>query len=70
MINFSTALQGMSCAETRLDRMSQRVAKDPAAAADPNLAVDTVDARNQFTANLDTAKVSDQMTQKLLNLLA
>ena len=70
MINFSTPLQGLSMAETQLNRVAQRVARDPAAGADPNTAVDTLEAKNQFGANLDTLKVGDEMTQATLNLLA
>ncbi|HTX39409.1 MAG TPA: hypothetical protein VME43_30535 [Bryobacteraceae bacterium] len=70
MIEFSTPFQGMGYAESRLNRVAQRVAQDPAEAADPNTAVDAIEARNQFAANLDTVKVGDEMTQATLNLLA
>jgi hypothetical protein len=70
VIDFSSPLQGMGMAESRLNRVAQRVARDPTEAADPNTAVDTIDARNQFSANLDTLKVGDEMTRTTLNLLA
>jgi hypothetical protein len=60
----------MGAAETRLNRVAQRVSQDPAAGSDPNLAVDTIEARNQFAANLNTVKVGDEMTKATLDLLA
>jgi hypothetical protein len=70
VIDFSAPLQGLSTVESRLNRVAQRVAQDPSEAADPNTAVDTVEARNQYTASLDTLKAGDEMTQATLNLLA
>ena len=70
MIDFSTPLQGMGYAESRLNRVAQRVVQDPEEAAEPANAVDEIEARNQFAANLNTVKVGDEMTQATLNLLA
>jgi hypothetical protein len=69
LIDFSAPLQGVSTAESRLNRVAQRVAQDLSKAADPNTAVDAVEARKD-TASLDTLKVGDEMTQATLNLLA
>jgi hypothetical protein len=49
--------------------VAQRVAQDLSKAADPNTAVDAVEARKD-AASLDTLKVGDEMTQATLNLLA
>jgi hypothetical protein len=57
-------------AEGRFDRAAQRIAQNPADAGDPNTAVDAVEARNQYEANLKTLKMGDEMTQSTLNLLA
>lgn len=70
MIDFSAPLQGMHVAESRLNRVAQRVAASPEEGADPNTAVDALEARNQFAANLNTVKIGDEMTQATLNLLA
>ena len=70
MIDFSTPLQGMHVAESRFNRVAQRVAASPEASGDPNTAVDEIEARNQYAANLNTVKVGDEMTQATLSLLA
>ena len=70
MINFSAPLQGINYAESSLNRVAQRVAKDPSEADDPNNAVDTIQAANQYTANLATLKTGDEMTQSTLSMLA
>ena len=70
MINFSTPLQGLGIAEGQFSRAAQRIAQNPADAGDPNTAVDAVQARNQYEANLRTLKMGDEMTQATLNLLA
>jgi hypothetical protein len=70
MIDFSTPLQGLGYAESGLNRVAQRVARNPEEAADPDNAVDAIEAQNQFSASLDTIKVGDEMTQMTLNLLA
>ena len=70
MIDFSTPLQGMTWAESSLNRVAGRVAQDPAEAADPENAVETIQAANQFEANLATWETGDEMTQSTLSLLA
>ena len=70
MIDFSTPLQGLVAAQSQLNRVAQRVAQNPAEASDPETAVDTIQARNQYTANLDSLEVGDELTQTTLNLLA
>jgi hypothetical protein len=70
MINFSTPRQGMGAAENRLNRVAQRIAQNPAVAANPNTVVETMEARNQFSANLNTWKVGDELTKTTLNILA
>ena len=70
MIGFSTSLQGMDSAQTGLNRAARKIATDPAAAADPNTAVDLLNSRNQFAANLNALKVGDGMIKTTLNLLA
>jgi len=57
-------------AESRLNRVSQRVEADPTAAADPTDAVDLLQAGNQYATNLDTLKIGNEMTQHTLDLLA
>lgn len=70
MIDFSTPLQGMTMAQDQLHRVAQRVTQDPAEGADPNTAVDTIQAANQYATNLETLKMGNEMTQATLNLLA
>ncbi len=70
VINFSTTSTGVSIAESRFNHAAQRIAQNPADAGDPNTAVDTIQARNQYEANLKTLKMGDEMTQSTLNLLA
>jgi len=70
MIDFSTPLQGLQTAQSQFNRTAQRVAQNPAEASDPNNAVDIIQAQNQYTANLDTIQVGNELTQTTLNLLA
>ena len=70
VIDFSMPLQGIQTAETTFNRSARKIAADPTAAADPNTAIDVLNSRNQYEANLDTLKVGDEMTQATLNLLA
>jgi hypothetical protein len=70
VIDCSTPLQGLSAAETGFNRTARKIATDPTAAADPNNAVDLLNSRNQFAANLNTLKVGDEMTKATLDILA
>jgi len=70
VIDFSAPLQGLYSAETSFNRTARKVAADPTAAADPNSAIDLLDSKNQFEANLKTAKVGDELTRATLDILA
>jgi hypothetical protein len=70
VVNFSTPLQGLHAAEASFTGTARKIASDPGAGADPNNAVDVLNARNQYEANLNTLKVGDEMTQKMLDILA
>jgi len=70
MISFSTSLQGLGAAQTQFETTARKIAKDPAAGADPQNAVDLIQSRNQFEANLNTVKVGKEMTRATLDLLA
>jgi flagellar hook protein FlgE len=74
----TSSLQGMQRAETQINQVAQNIAQGPSSTtAGPE--VDTVDlsaqavalieGKNSFEANTSALKVSDQMTQTLLNTI-
>jgi flagellar hook protein FlgE len=77
MAPINTALQGLSQAETTFEMAADRIAR----ASQPNGgpedsvslsddAVSLIDARNAYEMNLRTLSVANQMSQKLLDILA
>jgi len=70
MIDFSVPMRGLGSAEAGFQRSARKIAADPTAGADPNNAIDVLNARNQYEGNLKVVHVEDEMTQSTLNLLA
>ncbi len=78
MVNLTTPLQGMQQAVDRFTASAERIARMPSAATTPpedtlDLSTETVnllESRSQFAANMQTAKVGDDMTKATLDLLA
>ena len=78
MVNLTTPLQGMQQATDRFQVAAERIARMPSAAATPpedvldlsNEMVALMESRNQFAANVKTARMGDEMTREALNLLA
>ena len=73
----NAATQGLAQAEKTLQRTAERIARlPPSAAAGTDSvslsddAVSLLTAKNAYEMNLQTLKVSDQMTSKLLDILA
>ena len=75
MLGFSTALEGLSRAETQFNQAAQQIARAPVASGGQDsvdlstAAVSLIQARNNFDANTKTIKVQDQMNQSLLNAI-
>lgn len=77
MVDLSIPLAGMQQAADRLNLSASRIARAPFEALNPAQA-DTIDlsvemvgileARNAFTANVNVAKVGDEMTRATLEL--
>ena len=63
----TSALSGMTSATQRLDTAAASVAKN---GPDPQAAVDMTSAAAAFKANAVVARIADQMTGTLLNILA
>ena len=79
MVGLDIALQGLDRSQANFDRAAGKIARellsteqqnpqDPASLADDMVAL--VVARNNYEANLKTIQTSDEMQQKLLDLLA
>ncbi len=77
MVNLNTPLQGMQQAMDRIDVTAQRIAGMPSLASTPpedtldlsNEMVALLESRNQFAANVQTARVEDRMSRASLDLL-
>lgn len=63
----SSALSGMTSATQKLDSAAAMVAKS---GPDPQAAVDAASAVTAFKANAVVARIADQMTGALLNIMA
>jgi len=72
----NAAMQGLVQAETTLERTADRIARfgqAPAAGDSVSLsdeAVSLIAARNAYEMNLQSLKTGDEMTRKLLDVLA
>jgi len=75
MLGFTTALQGLSSAETQFNQAAQQIARAPVASGGQDTvdlstaAVALIQSRNNFDANTKTIKVEDEMNQSLLNAI-
>jgi flagellar hook protein FlgE len=78
MVNLTTPLQGMQQAADRFQASAERIARMPSSATTPpedtldlsTEMINLLESRNQFAANVKTAKVGDDMTKAMLDLLA
>ena len=77
-IGMTSSLQGMQRAETQINQVAQNIAQGPSSrSAGPEgdtvdlsaQAVALIEGKNSFEANTSALKVSDQMTQTLLNAI-
>ena len=77
MVNPTTPVQGMQQAADRFQLAAERIARMPSQALSPpedtldlsSEMVALLESRNQFAANVNTARVGDQMTRASLDLL-
>ena len=76
MAPINAALQGLAQAESTFERTAERIARSgPGPAVDDSvslsdLAVSLITAKNAYEMNLQSLKTSDEMTKKLLDMLA
>jgi flagellar basal body rod protein FlgG len=78
-IGMTSSLQGMQQAESQFNKAAQNIAQWPSSSSSSSTPQDTVDlsaqaialiqSKNSFEANTAALKVSDQMTQSLLNAI-
>ncbi len=78
-IGMTTSLQGMQRAENQLNQAAQNIAQGPLSTSGApegdtvdlsSQAVALIQAKNSFEANTAALKVSDEMTQTLLQSIA
>ncbi len=70
MISLNTAVDGMQRAEAGFNRAAAKIARPGASDSPASDTVDLLQSKNDFEANLKSAKVSDEMTKATLDLLA
>jgi hypothetical protein len=72
-IGLAQSLQGIQNAETQFNKAAQNIAQGPSQGDDQvhlsSQAVALIQAKNDFSANVAALKVTDQMTQALLNAI-
>jgi flagellar hook protein FlgE len=77
MVDLTTPLQGMQQAADRFQVAAERISRMPSLAASPpedvldlsSEMVALMESRNQFAANVKTARVADDMSRAALDLL-
>ena len=66
----SSALEGMSRAETQLNKAASDIARAPVDTVDLSAAmVSLLESRNNFEANTKVFKIADDMSKTLLNVV-